>query len=284
MKTEVARVWRFVNGHPLTKESVIPALWRFLFWQIHSRLFPEIEWNWIEGSKLVVRKGMTGATGNIYAGLHEFADMAFLLHFLRPNELFVDVGANIGSYTVLASSVVGTRVLAIEPDPITMGHLKRNLAVNQVNHLVQTEEVAIGASLGTVQFTIGQDTTNQVSSDPNVATRSVKLTTLDLLLAQEKPVFIKLDVEGYETEALAGARQTLEMASLAAIATECDDRAIIELLVAHGFQRVWYDPFQRKLHLEPIVVQSNALFVRDFDACQARLISAKAIHVLDRAI
>jgi FkbM family methyltransferase len=196
----------------------------------------------------------------------------------------IDVGANIGSYTVLASSVVGTRVLAIEPDPNTMSHLKRNLTANQVNHLVQTEEVAIGASLGTVQFTIGQDTTNQVSRDPSVASRSVKLTTLDLLLAQEEPVFIKLDVEGYEPEALAGARKTLEMANLAALATECDDHSIIDLLVAHGFQRVWYDPFKRKLHLEPIGVQSNALFVRDFDACQARLMSARAVHVLNREI
>jgi hypothetical protein len=42
-------------------------------------------------------------SGNIYAGLHEFGDMAFVLHFLRAGDLFADVGANIGSYTVLAS-------------------------------------------------------------------------------------------------------------------------------------------------------------------------------------
>ena len=45
--------------------------------------------------------GMTGATGNVYCGLHEFEDMALVLHALRPRDLFVDVGANVGSYTVL---------------------------------------------------------------------------------------------------------------------------------------------------------------------------------------
>jgi hypothetical protein len=50
--------------------------------------------------------GMTGATGNLYVGLHEFEEMAFLLHFLRPGDLFADVGANVGSYTILAAVAV----------------------------------------------------------------------------------------------------------------------------------------------------------------------------------
>ena len=64
---------------------------------------------------LIANAGMAGATGNIYVGLREFEDMAFLLHLLRPDDLFVDVGANIGSFTVLASGAVGARSLAIEP-------------------------------------------------------------------------------------------------------------------------------------------------------------------------
>jgi hypothetical protein len=40
---------------------------------------------------------MTGATQNLYCELHEYNDMAFLLHFLREEDSFADVGANIGS-------------------------------------------------------------------------------------------------------------------------------------------------------------------------------------------
>ena len=52
---------------------------------------------------------MTGATGNIYCGLYEFLDMAFLLHFLRNGDLFGDIGSNIGSYTVLATGLRSTK-------------------------------------------------------------------------------------------------------------------------------------------------------------------------------
>ena len=63
---------------------------------------------------------MTGITGNIYAGLHEFADMAFVLHFLRGRRPVRRCGrANVGSYTILVSGVVGCRTIAFEPDPIT---------------------------------------------------------------------------------------------------------------------------------------------------------------------
>ena len=88
---------RFIATHPLSSKKPLAAFWRYGRWQIESRLRSEVEFDWIEGSKLVVRNGMTGATGNIYCGLHEFSDMAFLLHLLRPDDLFVDIGANIGA-------------------------------------------------------------------------------------------------------------------------------------------------------------------------------------------
>lgn len=46
---------------------------------------------------------MRGATGNVYVGLHEFESMGFVLHVLRSSSAFIDVGANVGAYTVLAA-------------------------------------------------------------------------------------------------------------------------------------------------------------------------------------
>lgn len=56
----------------------------------------------VENTRLLVGTGMAGATGNVYAGLHEFQDMAFVLHALRPSSFFLDGGANVGVYTVVA--------------------------------------------------------------------------------------------------------------------------------------------------------------------------------------
>jgi len=122
-----------------------------------------VEFSWIEGSKLIARNGMTGATGNIYCGLHEFADMAFVLHLLRPDDLFVDVGANVGSYTVLASTVCGARTIAIEPDPETARSLQRNIDANGIGDRVAIVQAAVGDRRGRTHFTVGNDTTNRVA-------------------------------------------------------------------------------------------------------------------------
>ena len=58
--------------------------------------------------------------------------MAFVLHLLRPGEHFVDVGANVGSYIVLAG-VGQTRVTAVEPIPATFAHLQHSVALNGMN-------------------------------------------------------------------------------------------------------------------------------------------------------
>ncbi len=72
---------------------------------------------------------MSGATGNLGVGLHEFVDMAFVVHFLREGDLFLDIGANVGSFTVLAAGVARARSFAFEPIADTARDLRRNIAV-----------------------------------------------------------------------------------------------------------------------------------------------------------
>jgi hypothetical protein len=127
MLSEIFRINAFLATHPLTRRRRLSAAARVLRWQIESRICDEVTIDWIGGTRLAARRGMTGATGNIYAGLHEFPDMAFVLHFLRPCDVFADVGANVGSYTILASGVVRCHTVAFEPDPLTAAALERNV-------------------------------------------------------------------------------------------------------------------------------------------------------------
>jgi FkbM family methyltransferase len=227
---------------------------------------------------------MTGATGNIYCGLHEFEDMAFLLHMLRPDDLFIDIGANIGSYTVLASAVCDARSISVEPDPGTMGFLKRNVEANRIGQSVQLIQAALGAASGSVRFTVGQDTTNRVAGEADENTRDVEVRTLDEILKRQKPVLIKMDVEGYEPEVIAGGLATLDKPSLLAVITETADVRVCAALEGAGFQRAYYQPFQRDLSLSvpgaTMGASPNALFVRNVDACRARLETAPRRAVL----
>lgn len=279
---------RFIATHPLSSKRPLRAFWRYLRWQMESRLWSDIEFKWIEGSKLIVRNGMTGATGNIYCGLHEFIDMAFLLHLLRPCDLFVDVGANIGSYTVLASAVCGARTVAVEPDPGTMQSLKRNIEANGIENRVTPVEAALGAGAGVVRFTVGLDTINRVANEADTETREVCVRPLDGILEGLHPILIKMDVEGYEADVIAGASRTLRDPSLLAIQIETVDKSIRSSLAEAGFRQASYDPFRRLLS-SPVDQSSslsscNSLFVRDISTCLHRIAGASKYTIFGQCI
>lgn len=265
----------FILSHPLGGLRPVSALARYVAWQIGSRIRRDHVHPWIEGTRLAVRSGMTGATGNIYCGLHEFADMAFVIHALRPGDLFLDIGANVGSYTVLASGVCGARSIAFEPDPGTALNLHRNVTLNDIGRLVTVHETALGAEAGQVSFTVGRDTVNRVADSDEGETRLVPLSRLDDIPGVLEPTVIKLDVEGYEDQVLAGAARTLASPSLMAVETEALDGPIARTLESHGFHRKFYDPFARRLLDAPGTHDpSNALFVRNEDALGRRLADA----------
>lgn len=280
----------FITHHPLTKRHPLRAIMRFAHWQIASRLQQDITISWIDGAKLRARRGMTGLTGNIYCGLHEFEDMAFVLHLLRPGDLFVDVGANVGTYTVLASAVCGADCVSFEPDAGTRSALNANLVANGIQDRVEVVAAAVGESCGTVHFTVGRDTTNRVLDGPTLHSQVVDLTTIDNVLGDRAPIAMKLDVEGFESPALAGAVAALKRPGLLAVHVETADVRGVGLLDAAGFQPAAYDPWSRTLTTrstaEPALARAghNALFIRDLDACQERLATAPHRLVLGQLL
>jgi FkbM family methyltransferase len=240
---------------------------------------------WVGGIRLAARRGMKGATGNIYAGLHEFADMAFTLHFLRPDDLFVDVGANIGSYTLLASGVCKARTISFEPDPQTMVLLRRNIDLNGLDGRVLLEQTAVGAEDGEVEFTLGRDTCNQVTQGKAGRTQRVSMRTLDTVAGLTPPTMIKVDVEGYEAQVFRGAQAVLKSPLLKAVITEGQSTADTAPLLSAGFEEYEYDPFQRMLsRAARHRFGNNALFLRDSSFAAARLSAASSFQVLGYTI
>jgi FkbM family methyltransferase len=270
-----ARTLKFITNHPLASKRPLAALARLAWWQVRSRLSAEVEYDWIEGSRLVVKRGMTGATGNIYCGLHEFSDMAFLLHLTHKDDLFIDIGANIGSYTILASAVCGARAIAVEPDPGTAAALRRNVAANFVNERVTVVEAALGALAGIANLTVGADTMNRILKDEGGPSQEVALETLDEVVGDGSPTIIKMDVEGYEFEVVAGGLHTLRNPSLLAVISENGDASVREPLESLGFKHYNYEPFSRQLHSGPRLCDTgNLLFIRDIGAVEKRIKSA----------
>lgn len=277
------RTWQFINKHPLASKNRSLAISNWVRWQISSSILKmPVICPWIGQSKLVAERGMTGATGNIYSGLHEFVDMAFCLHLLKSGDLFVDVGANIGSYTVLASKVTGANSVTLEPVPQTFDRLKRNININDISNLVDAHCCAVGATSGAIKFSSDCDTTNQVVDGKyNGAWVEVPVISLDEILQALKPTLIKIDVEGYEPEVMEGAKETLKSDSLLAVLLETVNSEIESALKENGFISANYDPFTRKVStLNVNHVSNNYLWIKNVDQVIERCQSAPKYQAL----
>jgi FkbM family methyltransferase len=290
-------VLRRITSHPLNSDARLSAVIRFLRWQIASRLMSgDLVYDWVNGSRFFVRAGETGLTGNIYSGLDEFSDMGFLLHVLRPGDLFIDVGANVGSYSILAGRAIGTSAYAFEPVPTTYRRLVENIRLNHLDDTVKCLNIAAGASHGTIRFTCDLDTENHAVAEGEVLENSIDIAVMpiDEVLRQKKPTLMKIDVEGYETLVLQGASATLESGSLHSVIMELNgsgarynfqESKIIEVMLGYGFDTYTYEPLSRRLvslggkHLRA----GNTIFVRDKDEVLERVAGASPIALLGRS-
>jgi FkbM family methyltransferase len=288
---------QFILNHPLSSKNKWLSFKRLISWQVTSRIIriPMVI-EFVNHSRLLMSTGMTGATGNFYAGLHEFEDMAFVLHALRADDLFVDVGANIGSYTVLAGAAVGATCIAIEPVLSTFEHLIDNVNLNGMSDRVQCLNIGIGKDHGFLSFSTASDTMNHVllnDRNGNESGIQVCVERLDDVILDQIPFIIKIDVEGWETEVISGAQHTLESVSPLAVIMEFgngkqynfDEEEIHQKMLKYGFKVVSYEPFHRKLEvLNQRNSNGNTVYVKDVDFWIQRLHSSAKYTVLGTAL
>ena len=270
--------------HPLARRNRFASLSRMIRWQLSTRIHPlPTVLPYIEDTSLIVERGMHGATGNYYFGLHEFSDMSILFHFLRPSDTFLDVGANIGSYTVLASGVCKAKSISLEPAPSTFKHLLKNIRHNSIGHLVTAYCCAAGKKVDKTIFSIDRDTVNSIVDESfKGRTTVVEVTTLNHLLASHHPSIWKLDVEGHEYAVLMGASEVLLNPKLSIIILEGNDLAVQEILHKAGFTRAEYEPFSRQL--SPVssghYPSLNMIWVRNWKHVQDRCSAGPTTSIL----
>ncbi len=146
-------------------------------------------------------------------------ELAALQWFVGPRGVLVDVGANIGLFSLKAAHLVGPAglVIAVEPGAESVGQLRSNLALNRLPQ-VWVVEAALADAPGEAQLhhvALGDDPqAYSLLVDESAATsETVRLTTLDVLAAEHALArldCLKIDVEGAEPRVVSGGRATLE--------------------------------------------------------------------------
>jgi len=248
------------------------------------------------GVVLIVQKGHHATRGHYFFGLHEFQDESFAINFLRKGELFIDIGANLGVFSIMVAATTDARVIALEPSPSSSHVFKQHMALNNLVDRVTLVEACAGEAASDVFIKNSVDQDNFVFLERNNSQPDhvkIPMVKIDAVIDADVPCLMKMDVEGFEMQALKGATRLLKNQNLQAIIIEIaglshrfginpDD--IHKFIADFGFRPVTYDPLTRRLTStapnSPLA--NNTIYVRDLDVARERLSKAprRSLHTL----
>jgi FkbM family methyltransferase len=162
-------------------------------------------------------------------GVYEPETADLIARLLRPGMCFLDIGANVGQYTLLAADLVGSKgsVIAFEADPSIAEILRENVMINDLSQ-VTIEDVALAEEDGSATFHIAAARyagSGSLAAGRHASGRTVTVPTrrLDRLLTErhvDRVDLIKIDVEGAELDVLRGSSATLKHYGLPPIILE----------------------------------------------------------------
>jgi len=228
----------FIKSHAVLRVPLSPIvrLARKVFRPEHERRFAAFRdlWTVVEGGSLVVR--LPTFRGSFEIGSHSEILQRILVtgdyepevaqivrDHIDPNRDAIDVGANVGLFTVLLSNLLSSanKVLAIEPTPGALKYLRRNIEMNQQGSRVVVFDGVATNTTGEARLNViaGMEeySTLGAMAHPAVSGRShqqlaVASDTIDSLVSRFglRPGFLKIDTEGSEYDVLLGCDQTMQ--------------------------------------------------------------------------
>jgi FkbM family methyltransferase len=185
-------------------------------------------------------------------GLEENEVAGFIASNLGRGDVFYDLGANVGFFTLIAARLVGPEghVYAFEPSPRTAGALHDNVELNQLEN-VTVVEAAVSERDGTMAF----DEVGEVSPEARLIPRGeqgtieVRIVAIDSFVGEgaRQPKLVKIDVEGHENEVVHGMAGTLRSARPIVVceihqARHENEHEVERMLQELGYFCSWLEP------------------------------------------
>lgn len=222
--------------------NILKALLKYFLWQIIKLLnfFPrEIV---ISKSKIrIPDKNIANQGGAMMftQGLYDYNNMKLVKLLLSEgSSVFVDIGANIGVYSLIASESKSANIFSFEPHPYTYKLLNDNVKLNARKN-IQTINCALSNKNGTVSFSnLPGSSFNKIIQETEnsnlLKVESIRFS--DFVINTEiVPEITKIDVEGFEYDVLLGAKEILEKVSIIIVEISDNRNLIYQLLSDAGF-------------------------------------------------
>src|SRR3972149_5157011 len=215
----------FIAGKGLGKLPLVTWVHGFFYWHLKPVGIVLID---AQGSKMYVDSRDIGVAPFLLEwGFYEKYETELFKRLVKKGMVVVDVGANVGYYTLLAARLVGDegKVFAFEPDPYNYNLLCRNIEVNGYRNVIPVQKAVFNKSGKMKLFldknNLGGHSLSEANVDKGVST-TVETTSLDEYFenTNHKIDVVKMDVQGSEMEVLNGMTNTINQNEKLEIITE----------------------------------------------------------------
>lgn len=206
----------------------------------------------------------------------------FLEKYLRPNDVIIDVGANIGNVGIRAAALFDScKVYMIEAHPQVYKFMKANVELNELNNVISFNLAVGNSDNELIKFS------NHLSDDLNSVLSAgddgiyVKMNKLDSLINEEKVDFLKVDVEGFEFDVFKGSNSLLDKISCIMFESwdshfskyNTNSKIVLDFLRSKGFSILkWREDVVFEIESEHrSLICENLLAVKDIKVFRDRL-------------
>lgn len=270
------KIFKDLLGKDVAKGHRVKVLWRF-FWLHFIFLFRKTYvFEWIHGLKIKAIHHWPGTTECYYYGKYDIMELSFLEKYLKEDDVFLDVGSNIGSYSLLSTKVSGCNCFTIEPEPKTYEEMVNNVKRNGLEEKIHPLNIAVSDENGSIYFTTNLDMCNHIVEKGEDLSNTIQIEckTLDEIFKNDSfnNMVIKIDVEKYEPQVLKGAIDILSSGKVDIVIIEVlyNREEIDDILSKHGYTKYLYDWKQNKM-INGDVKEDNYIYVRDIDVVEKRI-------------
>lgn len=200
-----------LKGHGLTKNRFVKNSFRL----VNSLAMSRLKESRIEINGQIMYIDEKDSLGLSFNGFFEPKETEVVKKEIKKNDVVIDIGANIGYYTLIFAQLVGPKgkVVAFEPDPANFELLKKNVLVNKYENVI-LENKAVSNKNGNLKLFLSTKNNGMHRTYPSKwCNESIEINSIRLenyFSNEEKIDFVKLDIEGAEYDALMGMKSIIK--------------------------------------------------------------------------
>ncbi len=265
---------RSIWSEPSNRDERGKRILMFVGWQLWKRVVKRpliVEMD--NGFRFIAYPDSDVAAGFLYYRVPGCRDIEFLRAHLNGG-IFIDVGANVGSVTLLVADKID-RAILFEPDRVAVARARENVGINHLPF--EVHELAVSDVQGQVEFEdAGRGSScnrTVVGFETNVPTRTVHRVTLDDFLDEHgtisELIVIKIDVEGHENAVIRGMRRLLQAKRARLVMFEYLQRTNLSETLA-SFKAAGYTTFELTSN-GPSEVQTGIRPLQNLFACPSEI-------------